>query len=602
MQRIEEKRIDNSSLVPTRIAEETTTWRQPKPVGLDMSGLSRAFKAVGGLVNTISNEFEKADREMDELANIKVNALFKNQQIAAISKLDGMPLSRMQNEVGRIREDYTANIRKALEDIPMTSGMRERVNANLLGKDEEMKIRLDAAVRRKQADYIINEHIGIYKNALENFDGVTARAERQHLLDLGVNVKETEADINSREAFGNLRQGFDNNDFSYIQDLKATGKDGKFSKFKELKYDDRMKLIRYGKQKQASLQNENFNKYLNMAVDGKDFTIEQIKSMHEKGGLADSSYRSLIQGKQAKNYENIVYELSNVDDDDNFDDNIAGYQRIIESEFEAGNISEKQYNSLNSAIKSGNAEVQAARIGRELENAKARNDYAFKKVQAEIMSMDMPHANDTELVRARIIDKINDDEEYGFNLDQKLKLLELLEKKIQKDDPLEKSPIGTDAKVYINKIFAEMEADKKLDQNRVGAWKYDALFIARQMIKYPSMTLDQIKDKINQTIKLAVEKEVPRLINPEYRAINPEKYGKLNEKTTTWGNGPARTWGLMPMPRGKETFSYEILREYPHPENKKVVLIDVKLPSGKILKGEYKSDYQEIKEIKEIKK
>ena len=260
MQRIEEKRIDNSSLVPRRIAEQRTDWRQPKPLGVDLSGLQRGFNALGKLTDFVGNEFEKANREMDELAEIKVNSIVKNAELEAKGKFENFSLTQLPNEIPGIRTAFSESVRNQIKDVPMTSTMREKVNAKLSAIDENMKVSMRYELDRKRANYVLNENINIYNDALQQGDTAVALKQREKLLNLGVKIKESEADIKSNGAFKALRESFDLNDFENIEKLEAA-KDGKYTHFKELKHDDRIRLINYGKARQNTDYNNQIMKF-----------------------------------------------------------------------------------------------------------------------------------------------------------------------------------------------------------------------------------------------------------------------------------------------------------------------------------------------------
>lgn len=478
MQRIEEKRIDNSSLVPSRIAEQKTTWRQPNNIGLNLSGFDRAVNSLGRLADSVSREFEKADREMDELAQIKANALFSAEQQAAFNKLDGMPLTEIGNNLDKIRGDFAANVRKKLEAIPMTDRMREVVNANLLGADEIMKVKLESQLKRKQANYIIGEHSDMLKNALESGDTAVALAENKKLAELGVKTKYSEADIKSNGVFVNLRQAFDLNDFEYLDKLSAN-KDGKYTHFKELKHDDRIRLIDYGKEKQHKLQNDNYNKYLVKNANGEDFTISDIKDMYAKKGLTDSGYTALIKGKQIQNYENIVYELGNIESGENFDDQISGYSEIVQSEYDAGNISEKQYNELNSVFKSAAKKEKINQIQQQIANNKKRNEEIKNGFMGMVQSNQIP-LNPTDNAIKKQVALNQAAKVFGSDLN----LLNSVNNEIEKiyADGLKgkgifETPEGAIVRNYLNSNFRTKDGKFNRDLLKYDPWgprKYDS--------------------------------------------------------------------------------------------------------------------------------
>lgn len=349
MQRIEEKRIDNSSLVPRRIAEQRTDWRQPKPLGVDLSGLQRGFNALGKLADYVGNEFDKANREMDELAEIKVNSIVKNAELEAKGKFENFTLTQLPNEIPGIRTAFSESVRNQIKDVPMTSRMRETVNAKLSAIDENMKVSMRYELERKRAKYVVDEHIALYNDALQNGNTELALSQRQKLQDLGVSVKQSEADIKSNGAVHALRASFDLNDFENIEKLEAA-KDGKYIHFSELRQNERMELIRYGKQRQSALQNENYKKYLVDIVDGNDkYTIAQYKEMFENGGIDERAYIFLVEGKQARNYVSMIDNLALTSEAD-FPKVKETYLNILETEKADNNLSEHQYNEVKKAL------------------------------------------------------------------------------------------------------------------------------------------------------------------------------------------------------------------------------------------------------------
>jgi hypothetical protein len=259
-------------------------------------------------------------------------------------------------------------------------------------------------------------------------------------------------------------------------------------------------------------------------ANGEDFTISDIKDMDAKKGLTDSGYTSLVKGKQTQNYENIVYDLGNIESGESFDDQISGYSEIVQSEYDTGNISEKQYNELNSVFKSAAKKEAIERLKKELKNTQARNEYAVKALKADIMSIPMPHAKQRLNVYNAFAKRIK---ETIPDLEEQQKMLNLLDNEL-KDDPLEKSENGGIVKSYINGLFAKMvEKDKKGKDNvRINDYKLDALFIARQMIS-KGANYNDVKTAIDNSLKTAIEKDIPRLINSGMRAINPATYGKI---------------------------------------------------------------------------
>lgn len=398
MQRIEEKRIDNSSLVPSRIAEQKTTWRQPKPLGIDMSGMSSAFNALGRLADSVSREFEKADREMDELAQIKANALFSAEQQAAFNKLEGMPLTEIENNLDKIRGDFTANVRKKLEAIPMTDRMREVVNANLLGADEKMKLKLQYEFERKRAKYIVDENIFLFDQAMRNGNTKDALDKRKKLYELGIFVKYSEADIKSNGTFKALQESFDLNNFEYLDKLSAN-KDGKYTHFKELKHDDRMKLIKYGKERQSILQDSNYNKYLNMNTKGEYFTVAAVEKMHESGGLSSAGYRSLVKVRQQTTYEDLVNSFVNIISENELNSQKDGINAMIQNEYDNKNLSEKQYTDLNIHIKKGTINQLKMQIEEKNKNAGLIKSAFLGKIKNSAISL-MPFENNEQKIKA----------------------------------------------------------------------------------------------------------------------------------------------------------------------------------------------------------
>jgi hypothetical protein len=477
MQRIEAKHIDNSNLVPTRIAEQKTTWRQPKPLGVDLSGLQKGFNALGKLTDFVGNEFEKANREMDELAEIKVNSIVKNAELEAKGKFENFSLTQLPNEIPGIRTAFSESVRNQIKEVPMTSTMREKVNAKLSAIDENMKVSMRYELDRKRANYVLNENINIYNDALQKGDTAVALKQREKLMNLGVKIKESEADIKSNGAFKALRESFDLNDFENIEKLEAA-KDGKYTHFKELKHDDRIRLINYGKEKQQKLQNDNYNKYLVKNANGEDFTIADIKDMYAKKGLTDSGYTALIKGKQTQNYENIVYELGNIESGESFDDQISGYSEIVQSEYDAGNISEKQYNELNSFFKSTSKKEKINQLKQQIANNKTRNEEIKTGFMGMVLSAQIPlNPTDNAIQKQVVLNQAA--KVFGSDLN----LLNSVNKEIEKiyTDGLKgkgifETPEGAIVRNYLNSKFRTKDGKFNRDilkYDPLGPRKYD---------------------------------------------------------------------------------------------------------------------------------
>lgn len=595
MQRIEEKRIDNSSLVPRRIAEQRTDWRQPKSLGVDLSGLQRGFNA---LADYVGNEFEKANREMDELAEIKVNSIVKNAELEAKGKFENFSLTQLPNEIPGIRTAFSESVRNQIKDVPMTSQMREKVNAKLSAIDENMKVSMRYELERKRAKYVVDEHIALYNDALQNGNTELALSQRQKLQDLGVSVKQSEADIKSNGAVHALRASFDLNDFENIEKLEAA-KDGKYIHFPELRQNERMELIKYGKQRQSALQNENYKKYLVDIVDGNDkYTIAQYKEMFEQGGIDERAYISLVEGKQARNYVSMIDNLVLTSEAD-FTKVKEAYLNILENEKADNNISEHQYNEVKKALNHKEYTVAKNAIERlqaQRKNEKEQNEYIFKGIKAQIMSMSMPHANDIANVRASYIKEI---QKYIKDPFQQQEMIDVLDKELN-DDPLEKSENGKLTKAYINEIFSAYAAAGNEDNTMINNWKLDALYVARQMIA-KGANFSDVRSKVEEAVKLAAEKDIPRLIHRESRRlVNPATYGKSYSSTNTdtteefldiVGEGTHKWFNIPQKIDNKNVVkSYEGKDYY----GNKVTYLDIKMPDGSI-KTVIAEDYEEIK-------
>jgi hypothetical protein len=479
MQRIEEKRIDNSSLVPRRIAEQRTDWRQPKPLGVDLSGLQKGVNALGKLGDFIGNEFEKANREMDELAEIKVNSIVKNAELEAKGKFENFSLTELPNEIPGIRTAFSESVRNQIKDVPMTSIMREKVNAKLSGIDENMKVSMRYELDRKRANYVLNENINIYNDALQQGDTAAALKQREKLMNLGVKIKESEADIKSNGALKALRESFDLNDFENLEKLEAA-KDGKYIHFSELRQNERMELIKYGKEKQHKLQNDNYNKYLVKNANGEDFTITDIKDMYAKKGLNDSGYTALIKGKQAQNYSNMLNDIENIDVE-NADMELSGYALVAQQQFDNGEISEKQFNAVNSALKSANINIvkqKVAQLKQQITANKARNEEIKTGFMGMVLSAQIPlNPTDNAIQKQVVLNQAA--KVFGSDLN----LLNSVNKEIEKiyADGLKgkgifETPEGAIVRNYLNSNFRTKDGKFNRDLLKYDPWgprKYD---------------------------------------------------------------------------------------------------------------------------------
>lgn len=340
------------------------------------------------------------------------------------------------------------------------------------------------------------------------------------------------------------------NDFTMIDKLEAKNADGVYQNFSKINLDKRRQLIQRFKEKQAKLQTDNYNGLLVKTTNGERITLNEIQDLYDKGGLNASGYSAMvrnIQNDNMVNYQTRLIEIYTSEEDENkIKENINSLLADMDNDLKTNNLRQEQVNVFTSQLaqkKGGSSKNITA--------TKTTSTDVINQVKGQIMLLDMPHPNNLNLVRSQYVSAIQ--ESFPDDLKTQADLIDLLNKELN-DDPLEKSELGKDVKAYIKNMFADLSAQDKNDtknddwghyedQNIVYAWQYDALYIARQLINKPGITMADIRTKIDEAVKFAAEKDIPRLINRANRIINPATYGKIyNGKTTRQYISP----GFMP--------------------------------------------------------
>ncbi len=332
MQRITEKRINNSNLAPSKIAVQENTFRSNAANALDMSGLMKGFNAVADFAEFIASEKEKENQEMDRLADIKLNSILKSERENADMQLEGVPLSQMNDKISSIRGNFSANVQKKLEGVPMTDRMRQYVNARLSAADEALNVHLNHQMKRREVTYIVNENSKMLHDALNNGEYSVALAQNKKLADLGVPTKYSDADIKSACTAVNLQKEFNVNNFSQLENLQKTDSDGNYTEYKELKQTDRMRLISQGKQQQNADYNNRIIDYAKIIPQFDNLEVAMADLEKQKDYLPEQVYAGM---------KNMLAKSVNARDKDK-GDNLIAELYLRETEIKAMDNSEKE--------------------------------------------------------------------------------------------------------------------------------------------------------------------------------------------------------------------------------------------------------------------
>lgn len=376
-------------------------------------------------------------------------------------------------------------------------------------------------IRTGNFDSAISRLDNAQNGEIKLFSDEEVRKYKEEIIPLSRELKEVEMAEN-------------NNDFTMIDKLKSANEDGSYQNFVKIPADQRRQLIQRLKEKQAKLQTDNYNGLLVKNANGERITLNEIQDLYDKGGLNASGYSAMvrnIQNDNMVNYQTRLIEIYTSEEDENkIKEKIDSLLADMNNDVKTNNLRQEQVNVFTSQL--------AQKKGGSSKNITATNKTSadvINQVKGQIMLLDMPHPNNLNLVRSAWMTEIQ--KAFPDDLKTQADLIDLLNKELN-DDPLEKSELGKDVKAYIKNIFTDLGTKGKNDtdndewgyyedQNIVYAWQYDALYIARQLINKPGITMADIRTKIDEAVKFAAEKDIPRLINRANRIINPATYGKI---------------------------------------------------------------------------
>lgn len=360
--------------------------------------VTRGSDQLGRMITKYNDDMQQAE---DDLAAAEAMADWKKRQTDLAERMKSNPNSaeefgkwaqdvddQWQKDVAQYTDRMSDKSKKMFEiqmSVDRNTAVKERTAISNMARVQRL---YDGSKNLIEIQLNLNDEAGARATVQKAVDdGVFSQAEGKKYMDSYIPQKMQLLEISNIETSGSADELT-----STISKLNKIDSNGHFTDFRNISPEQRRTLVHRLQGRQAQIQNENYEKYVADGAMGKNFSIDTVKKDYEAKKINASAFARITANIQGRNFNNMLNDIENMDVE-NADMELSGYALVAQQQFEAGEISEKQFNDVNSALKSANiniAKQKVAQYKQQIAINKAKNEYAVNSFMGSVRSAKIP--------------------------------------------------------------------------------------------------------------------------------------------------------------------------------------------------------------------